>query len=40
MEGIECNLFSVPGAAEQGGTTIFVLEGSRVETNGLTIPLQ
>lgn len=34
------NLFSVPSATEQGATTIFALEESRIETNDFTIPLQ
>lgn len=34
------NLFSVPSALEQGATTIFVLEDSRIETNDFTILLQ
>lgn len=33
-------IFSVPSVTEQGATTIFALQRSRVETNGFTIPLQ
>ena len=40
VPGIGRNLFSVSSATEQGATTSFALEESRIETNDLTIPLQ
>ena len=40
VPGIGRSLFSVPSATEQGATTIFALEESRIETNDFTIPLQ
>ena len=40
VPGIGRNLFSVPSATEQGATTMFALEESRIETKDFTIPLQ
>lgn len=40
VPGIGPNVFSVPSAPEQGATTIFEVEGTRIETTDFTIPLQ
>ena len=40
VSGLGKKLFSIPEATSEGVVTVFALDGSRIETNGFSIPLQ
>ena len=40
VSGLGKKLFSIPEATSEGVVTVFALDGSRIETNGFSLPLQ